>query len=80
MATPLVEQNFKQSMSRILKKPVERLTDSTPLADLVVESLILVEMVISLQEEFGVRLSQEQLQPVKTVGDLWALFCTVKSS
>ena len=43
------------------------------LADLVVESLALVEMAIDLQEDFDVRLGHEELARVKTVGDLVGL-------
>ncbi len=65
---------FKKLVSTLLRQPIERLTDETPLNTLVAESLILVEMVIELQEEFKIRLNQEQLSHVKTVGDLAKLF------
>jgi acyl carrier protein len=44
--------------------------DSANLTDLVTESFILIELVIALQEEFQVRLIQEDLQEVKTLGQL----------
>jgi acyl carrier protein len=34
------------------------------------ESFSLVEMIIELQEQFPIRLSQEDLRAVRTVGDL----------
>ena len=38
------------------------------------ESLLLVEMVIEMQEQLGVRLVQEDLKDVQTVGELTRLF------
>lgn len=60
----------KARTSSFLKVPLERLGDDVPLVDLVSESFVLVQLVIELQEEFPVRLVQEDLRDVKTVGDL----------
>lgn len=68
------KNQVREKMAKFLKKPVEKLTDEALLKDFVVESLILVEMIIYLQEEFRVRFSQEQLQNVRTVSDLLKLF------
>ena len=57
-------------IASVLNQPAERVRDDTQLADLVVESLALVEMAIDLQEDFGVRLGHEELASVETVGDL----------
>ena len=54
-------------------QPISKLGDDTVLTDLVVESFALIEMVIELQEEFKVRLVQDDLKNVKTVGDLTSL-------
>ena len=43
------------------------------LADLVPSSFSLIELLIELQEEHGIRLSQEDLRGLVTVGDLVAL-------
>ena len=58
------------SMARFLNQPVTKLLDETQLTDLVTESFVLVEMVIELQEEFGIRLVQDDLRDVKTVRHL----------
>jgi acyl carrier protein len=60
----------KKEIAATLKKPVEKLGDDVALTDLVQESFALVEMVIDLQETFSVRFGQEDLNAVKTVGDL----------
>jgi acyl carrier protein len=64
------DDSIKRKIASLLKQPSEKLGDDVPLTDLVVDSFILIEMVIELQEEFGVRLLQEDMKHVKTVGDL----------
>jgi len=64
----------KRHIAKLLRQPVERIDDAARLTDLVTESLLLVEMVIELQEQFGVRLVQEDLKDVKTVNELTRLF------
>ena len=63
----------KEEIAATLRKPVAKLDDQVALTDLVQESFALVEMVIELQETFSVRFGQEDLNAVKTVGDLVAL-------
>ncbi len=63
--------NVKAFMARQLNIPVTKLSDeASNLTDLVHESFILIELVIALQEEFQVRLVQDDLQEVKTLGQL----------
>lgn len=64
---------LRARIAAFLKQPVERLSDELALADLVVESLMLVELAIDLQEDYGVRLGHEELARVATVGDLVSL-------
>lgn len=67
-------ESVKEKLAAFLKQPAARLSDDMLVADLVADSFILVEMVIELQEEFGVRFVQDDLKSVKTLGDLTALF------
>lgn len=61
----------KAFMARQLNIPVTKFSDDTVnLTDLVHESFVLIELVIALQEELKVRLVQEDLQEVKTLGQL----------
>lgn len=63
--------SVKAFMAKQLNIPVVKLADeSANLTDIVHESFILIELVIALQEEFKVRLIQEDLQEVKTLGHL----------
>ena len=66
--------SVKEKMAAFLKQPASKLGDGLLLADLVAESFVLVEMVIELQEDLGVRFVQEDLKNVRTVGDLSLLF------
>jgi len=66
--------DVKVKLAEFLHRPVESLEDTTVLTDLVSDSMILVNLVIELQEELGVRLVQDDLKDVKAVGDLLALF------
>jgi len=60
----------KQALGEALKRPVEDLDDRILLNDLVAESFALIETVINIQEDLNIRLVQEDLRVVKTVGDL----------
>jgi acyl carrier protein len=67
-------EDVRAKMAEFLGHPVQKLQDDTVLTDRVTDSMILVNMVIDLQEEFRVRLMQDDLKEVKTVGHLLALF------
>ena len=64
----------RAKMGEFLQHPVKKLQDDAILTDLVTDSMILVNMVIELQEDFGIRLVQDDLKDVKTVGQLLAVF------
>jgi len=73
MAETVTADRVKAKMASLLRQPVAKLRDDAVLTDLVSQSLLLIEMVIELQEEFAVRLVQDDLKDVKTVGDLTRL-------
>ena len=64
------ETKIKRALSQSLNRRSEELEDDILLNDLVAESFALIETVINLQEELNIRLVQEDLRDVKTVGDL----------
>ncbi len=72
--------DLKATMAEVLSVDVERLADDAVLTDLVTSSFLLVEMIIDAQEEYGIRFNQEQMQDVKTVGDLVTLFLETQKS
>jgi acyl carrier protein len=49
---------------------VAELTPETTIRDLALDSMLLVEMVVDLQEEFDVMLSQAELSRINTLGEL----------
>jgi acyl carrier protein len=66
----------RKRIAETLQLPLAKLADDQLLTDVVRESFAMVEMVIDLQEEFGVRLDQAELKQLKTVADLTALVAT----
>jgi len=70
MGNPLTREAFKTAMARFLKRKPESLDENALLLELVQESFLLVEMIMELQDQFPIRLSQEDLRAVRTVGDL----------
>lgn len=62
---------FKTRISKFLKIAPERVRDDALLTDLVNDSFALVDMVVELQEDYGARLTQENLKDVRTVNDLF---------
>ena len=67
------KQCVVERIAGFLGEAVEKFGDDAVLTDLVSDSFVLVEMVIELQEEFGVEFGHEELKDVKTVGDLGRL-------
>lgn len=48
-------------------------TDSNILDDLGADSLDVIEMLMTLEEEYGITIPDEQISQVKTIGDVVAL-------
>jgi acyl carrier protein len=65
-----MREKVREKIATFLNLPVADIQDESVLTTLVPESFLLVELVIELQEECGVRLMQNDLKDVKTVGDL----------
>ncbi|MEE2730348.1 MAG: phosphopantetheine-binding protein [Pseudomonadota bacterium] len=59
-----------QHLVQLLNVDAGRVTETSILTDLVVDSFALIEMVIALQEALHITLVQEDLDGVKTVGQL----------
>ena len=54
-----------------LGKPIEKITEDAEIVkDLEADSLDVVEMLMKLEEELGITIPDEQMQDVKTVGDI----------
>ncbi len=68
-----MSQELVPLMARLLQVEVTRLQPEVKLTDLVTESFVLIEFVISLQEELDLVLTHDDFNGVLTVGDLLAL-------
>jgi len=68
------EDSIKQIMSTYLKTSYGDMSNDAVLTDMVAESFVLIEMLMSLQDELGVIINQEDIQHVATIGDLVKVF------
>jgi len=61
----------KELISQQLNRPVEEVTDEKDIIkDLGADSLDVVEMLMNLEEEFGITVPEEDAVNIKTVGDI----------
>ncbi len=66
-----VLDNVKELISKQLNKPVEEITEDKEIVkDLGADSLDVVEMLMSLEEEFNITVPEEDAVNLKTVGDI----------
>ena len=68
----------REKLEEIKVEGAAEATMDTTWEELDVDSLDLVELVQSLEDEYDVRIDDEQLKPVKTVGDAVRLVIAVK--
>jgi acyl carrier protein len=59
-----------KKIAQLARRPVADVREDKELRELVQDSFALVEMVVDLEEEFGVHLTQEDFAKVITVRDL----------
>ncbi len=62
-------------LEAVLSKPVpiEKVVPETRLEDLDIESIRLVDLVVSMEDDFGIQIEDGKIEGIKTVGDLIAL-------
>ena len=64
-------EEIREAISAQLNVPMENITmDTRFVEDLKADSLDLVELVMDLEERYGVEIPDEQLAEVKTVGQI----------
>ena len=67
-------ETIKELIAKQLNKPVAEVTeDKEVVKDLGADSLDVVELLISLEDEFGVSIPEDDIVNVKTVGDIVAM-------
>ena len=75
----MTEQKVKEILAKQLSVEVNKITAETNIAtDLGADSLDLVEILMSLEEEFSVSIPDEAIPNIKTVGDLVAFIDKAK--
>jgi acyl carrier protein len=71
----MAEANFEKFRSLIAEQlgvDVEKVTPEASFTeDLQADSLDLVEMVMAFEEEYGMEISDDDAQKLRTVGDAW---------
>jgi len=67
-------EQIRGRIAEIIGQPSDRIQDKAQLANLVISSFLLVELIIDLQDEFEVRFGQAEMQDVITVGQLLDLY------
>jgi acyl carrier protein len=70
MASPEMEARLKKIVAEQLGVDEDKIVPSASFSDdLNADSLDLVEMIMSLEEEFGVEIPDEEAEKIRTVGD-----------
>ncbi|MGH9115667.1 MAG: acyl carrier protein [Acidimicrobiales bacterium] len=65
---------FKQCAVEVLQVPADKVTPEASFAeDLDADSLDLVELVMALEEQFGITVDESELEGVETVGQAFDL-------
>lgn len=65
-----VEAKVKAIISEQLEVPLESLTAETTFEEIDADSLDIVELVMALEEEFETVISDEEIEKIKTIGDI----------
>ena len=74
-----ISDQVKELISKQLNKPIAEITDDKEVVkDLGADSLDVVEMLMNLEEECGITISEEDSMNIKTVGDIIQLIEKVK--
>lgn len=68
------QQQFYLDISKLVGCPIEKVNCNTQMLDLVDNSFTLVELIIELQELYGIRFGQIELKSVENVNQLFSLF------
>jgi acyl carrier protein len=66
-------QTLRKTLSDTLRIDLDQITMDATMEDLEVDSLGMVELSMELEKVFGLRLGDEEMQGLSTVGDIFAL-------
>ncbi|MNF85732.1 acyl carrier protein [compost metagenome] len=68
--TELFAEMLKQEISEILRIPASKLDSTRPLQELGLDSLMSVELVVAVEERFGIRLPVMELSETSSIAKL----------
>ena len=69
----MILERLKEIVAEQLEIDAETITAETRLnEDLNADSLVVVEMLMALEDEFGVDIPDEEIEKIKTIGDVVA--------
>ncbi len=75
----MIFERIKEMIVEELNVPAEKITMEARLAeDLGADSIDAVELIMNIEDEFEIQVSDEQAQSIKTVGDLVRYIQSVK--
>jgi len=64
-------EQVKSLIAEQLEVPEDKITEETNLVeDLEADSLDIIELVMAFEEEFDMKIPEEELEKIKTVGDI----------
>ncbi len=66
----LNRDQVRQQLAEFIKFPVSSVTDDKKLTELVADSFVLIELMLTLQEDLNIELVQEDLENIYRVSDL----------
>ena len=65
-----IQDKIKAIIAEQLELDIETLTMATSFEEIDADSLDIVELVMALEEEFEMEISDEEIENVKTIGDV----------
>lgn len=65
-----VEEKVKEIISEQLEVAADRLTTETTFEEIDADSLDIVELVMVLEEEFDLEISDHEIEEINTIGDI----------
>ena len=66
-----MSEKIKELIAKQLNKSIDEITDEKEIVkDLGADSLDVVEMLMTMEEEFGITVSEDQVANIKTVKDI----------
>ena len=65
-----VEERVKNIVVDQLEVSIDKLTMETTFEDIDADSLDIVELVMALEEEFDLEISDQEIENIKTIGDV----------